>query len=109
MADTPTPQSYRLPPVSAEGGRTIDPFKEELRDITTLLLELRIQIKQLRNEVEEIKLVEEAKPQKGSLIPPSLKGAVTPKRAVIAAILALLTALPEILEQLQAALDKLSN
>lgn len=106
MADSPTPRSYRIPPLTVEGGQS-DPFREELRDIVTLILDVKQTLRSLRADLEEIKALEEKANKKPSLIPPSLKGAVTTKRAMIAAILALLTALPEILEQLQQALEKL--
>jgi hypothetical protein len=109
MADSPTPRSYRLPALTAEGGRSSDTLKEELRDITTLLLELRIQIKQLRSEVEELKVVEENKPAKSSLIPPSVRGAVTTKRAVIASLVLILTQLPELLDLIQGQLEKMAK
>lgn len=108
MADSPTPRSYRLPPLSVDGGHPDTQVQEGLHDITTLLIELRTQVRHVRNEIEELR-VEEEKSKKGSIIPPSLRGAVTPRRALIAALLAVLTQLPEILDQLQQLLDQASK
>jgi hypothetical protein len=107
MADSPTPRSYRIPPLTVEGGQA-DPLREELRDIVSLILDIKVTLRSLRTDLEELKSLEEQQvTKKPSLFPQSVRGAVTPKRALIAAMIALLTALPEILEQLQHALEKL--
>lgn len=107
MADSPTPRSYRIPPLTVEGGQS-DPLRQELSDIVGLILDVKQTLRSLRSDLEEIKALEEQQAtKKPSLIPQSVRNTVTPKRALIAALLALLTALPEILEHLQGVLEKL--
>ncbi len=94
MADTPTPRSYRIPPISPDSEPPIDRYRQELRDITSLLYEVRTHLRQLRSEVEEIKVIEErASKKKGSIPPISLRTLINQKNATIAVVLALLTAL----------------
>lgn len=99
MADTPTPRSYRF--AAIENPRATDPIREGLYDITTLLIELRSQVRNLREEVEELKLVEEAKGRTTSWIPTSFRQRLTPKNITLAAVVAVLVELSGLLDQLQ--------
>lgn len=91
MADTPTPRSYRLPPLST-GDPKRDPFREELSDMITILLDVKASIRSVRTDLEEIKTIAEAAKQKPSLIPPSVRGALTTRNLLIAVVMAAVTA-----------------
>lgn len=100
MADTPTPRSYRFAS-DIERSKASDPIREGLHDITTLLIELRTQVKNLRHEVEELKLADDAKCRKTSWVPTSLRRQLTPKNITLAAVIAVLVELSGLLDRLQ--------
>lgn len=92
MADTPTPRSYRLPPLSSGDPQRVDPLREELSDMITILLDVKASIRSVRTDLEEIKGIAESAKQKPSLIPSSVRGALTTRNLLIAVVMAAVTA-----------------
>lgn len=59
----------------------------------TILLDVKASIRSVRNDLEEIKGMADQAKKKPSLIPPSVRGALTTRNLLIAVVMAVVTAL----------------